>query len=459
MPPVAAPAAAPASAPATPQPKPSSSEPITPIESPSNLDAEISAELDSLDDEKPRKQPTPQKQPIKPPATPQQKKVAPTKPQPEKKEKSDLGIEPEEDEEDAAKTKAEGEGEGEGDGTEESTDSKKPIKAADLRTAYEGLKKRFKEDYEPKVSKLESRIKELEASSDSQVQVLKKELEQKTSRLDALEKEAQFRDFKTSEKFKNEFEVPYQKAWAKAMKLLKQLTVPTEDGGAREATMQDMLTLANMPLNEAWKNARDMFGDAANDIMAARSKIQELAEAQDEALEEARKNAGEHEKKLAAQRQIEHQEMGKLWTETNKALAAQYPKWFAEVEGDTEGNELLRKGFSLADLHFLGPKGLSPEQIDMLPEKFRDAIRSDKFSIQDRVSLDAILRNKIASHGRLARQLKKANTRVAELEKSLAEYENSEPDAGSAGEAKRKPSGGAMEESMSELDEINRRNS
>lgn len=449
-----APAAAPAAAPAPTQ-KQSSSEPIVPIESSSNLDAEIEADLDSLDDEKPRRQSTPQKPPEKTQTQTQQKKVEPPKPKTEKKESDGLDVEPEDDE---AEDKSKGETEIKPEDEDAAGESKKPIKAADLRSAYEGLKKRFKEEYEPKVSKLEAKIKELEGSGSNQVQTLKKELEEKTSRLEVLEREAQFRDFKTSEKFKNEYEIPYQKAWAKAMKLLKQLTVPTEDGGNREATMQDMLTLANMPLNEAWKNARDMFGDAANDIMSARSKIQELAEAQDEALEEARKNAGEHEKKLAAQRQIEHQEMGKLWNETNKALAQNYPKWFAETEGDNEGNELLRKGFSLADLHFLGPKGLSPEQVELLPDKFRDAVKTDKFSIQERVALDALLRNKIASHSRLARQLKKANARVSELEKSLKEYEQSEPDASSAGEVKRKPTAGAMDDSMSELDEIDRRN-
>jgi len=195
--------------------------------------------------------------------------------------------------------------------------------------------------------------------------------------------------------------------------------------------------------------------------MAHRRAIKELSEAQTKALQDAKTNAAEHEKKLATQRQIQHQEATRLWTETNKALAQKYPKWFAEAEGDQEGNELLRKGFSIADLHFIGSKHLSPEQVELLPERFRNAIKANgDLTLPDQVFLDALLRNKIASHGRIAANLKKANARIKELEESLKAYESSEPPAGKGGEGGGK--GGLanpLDDANAELDEINRRNS
>jgi len=214
-----------------------------------------------------------------------------------------------------------------------------------------------------------------------------------------------------------------------------------------------------LPLGEARAKAKEIFGEAADDVMAHRRVIRELSEAQTKALDDAKTNASEHEKRLVAQREIQHQEISKQWEEANKSLAEKYPKWFAETEGDTEGNELLRKGFSLADLHFLTEKNLKPEQIEMLPPRFRDAIKANggELPIKERVALDALLRHKIASHSRLARNLKTANTRIAELEKSLADYEKSEPTGrpggGKAGEVD------PISEADAELDALDRRHS
>jgi hypothetical protein len=64
------------------------------------------------------------------------------------------------------------------------------------------------------------------------------------------------------------------------------------------------------------------------------------------------------------------------------------------------------------------------------------------------------LRHKIASHSRIARNLKQANAKIKELEKSLAEYESSEPPAGKSGGKTSKPSLNPMEEAQAELDKL-----
>lgn len=435
-PPPSAPAAAPPS-PSAPKPSPapapskSDATPPQPIEKPISFDDEIDSDLAAIDE-------TPEKRNAKKPQ-------APAKP-PEKKEEVDEASPDDDQAEPIQKPENEA--------------PVKPVKAADLRTAYEGLKKKVKEDYEPKVAKLEARIKELESSGPDKLNPVVEELTQKKKRLEELENEIRYVKYEKSEEFQEKYEKPYLEAWKKASADLGELTVETEDGETRPATTADLIHLANLPLGEARAQARIMFGDAADDVMAHRRVIRELSQAQTKALEDAKKNASEREKQLESQRQVEYQQTIKLWDESNKALAQKFPKWFAKVEGDTEGNTLLDRGFSLADLHFLGEKGLTPEQIEMLPQQFRDKLKTaGKLDVKDRVALDALLRHKIASHSRLALNLKKANSRIEELEKSLAEYEKSEPPAGKTGG---RPKGDAVnsptDEAFSELDAIDAKN-
>lgn len=448
MPP-APPAAAPAAAPSAPAPAPSKapapaakpsgspapsksdSMPPAPIDKPVSFDDEIDSDLAAIDETPEKRNAVKPKAPVKPP---------------EKKEEATEEPGPDDEPEAPAEPKDEA--------------PVKPVKAADLRTAYEGLKKKVKDEYEPKVSKLEARIKELESSGPEKMTPIVEELEQKKKRLEELESEIRYIDYQKSEEYQEKYEKPYVEAWKKAAADLSELTVETEDGESRTATTADLIHLANLPLGEARAQARIMFGDAADDVMAHRRAIRELSQAQTKALEDAKKNASERESKLAAQREIERQQTGKLWEESNKALAEKFPKWFAKVEGDTEGNSLLDRGFSLADLHFIGEKHLSPEQIEMLPTQFKDKIKANgKLDIKDRVALDALLRHKIASHSRLALNLKKANTRIAELEKALSEYETSELPGGKSGGVPKAPANASPEaEAFAELDAIDTKN-
>lgn len=390
----------------------------------------IDTELEGLDDEKP----------AAPPKPPAGKAAAPVKPKaPAKEEESDPGkVDP-----------PEGGGEA----------PVKPVKAADLRGAYEGLKKKVREEYEPELNKLRDKVKEYEASHPQQTEQLTKELEETRKRRDELESEIRFVNYQKSTEYQEKYVKPYQEAWNKAVEELAELTVSDAEGNTRTATANDLLALANLPLGEARRQAREMFGDAADDVMTHRRVIRELSAAQTKALDDAQKQSGEREKQLATQRQIEHQQTIKLWQTENQELAKKYPNWFAHVEGDTEGNALLDKGMALADLHFVGAKDLAKEQIEMLPPAFRDILKTKgTLSVQERVKLDALLRHKIASHSRIAHKLKTAHARIKELEKSLAEYEQSSPPAGKAGGGSGK--GGEtnpVSEAEAELDAIDRK--
>lgn len=318
-----------------------------------------------------------------------------------------------------------------------------PVKINDLRTAYGDLKKKVREEYEPKlqhVATLEARVKELEGTNPPEVSVLQEKLTQAEKRRDELEEKIAFFDYRQSKDFLENFQKPYVAAWARARKDLAQISVELPNGEFRAATDEDLVELANMPLGKAQVEANKKFGDLADAVMRHRERILDLAEKQDEALEKAQQKAAERAKLGPVEAKARNERVQKDWTEANSAVVTKWPNMFGKRDDDTEGNALLDKGLALADRLF------SPTP-DNAPKDEADALR-----------LHAVLRQKIANHDRLALWLKKANTRIKELETNLAEYERSNPNGGLGG----RPGGGGgtgdyLEDANAELDALDKR--
>lgn len=317
-----------------------------------------------------------------------------------------------------------------------------PKGLVETRTAYQTLKKKFKEEYEPKlqqVQKLEAKVKELETANPPEMKALQERLEAAEKRNAQLEGDIEFIDFSKSAKFEKEYKLPYRQAWAAALADLEELTVEDEAGNTRKAGEKDLLELANLPLGAARKKANAMFGESADDVMAHRRKVIDLANAQNRALEEARNNATERATTAESTRKANSEKTIKMWTEANAAIVQKWPKMFAPVEGDAEGNALLQKGEAMADRLF------SPTD-ETKPKTPEDAIR-----------LHALIRNKIRNHDRLALWLKNANAKIKELETTLAQYESSEPNGGQGGGPGKGGTKSYMQEAEDEIDELARK--
>lgn len=427
MPAIAEPPAAPAAPSTPPTQSPASAAPI-------DFGADIDADLASLDDSR-QPPPAPAKAPEKPTPT-----VKPSE-KPEAAKPADKTA----DAKPADKPVDE--------------PPPKPVKAADLRGAYEGLKKRVKDELEPKLHQLEARVKEYETRKPEDTAPLQAKLEAAQKRADELESEIRFVNYRKSNEFKEKYEKPYEEAWASALAQIRQLQVATEDGGTRPATDSDILALANMPVGELDAKADEMFGRSAPRVVRHIEKIRELSDAQHKALADAQKNAGEREKTLTVQQQAARTELLKLWQGSNKELAEKYPAWFGHSEDDPEGNALLDKGFALADLHFVGRNDMTEQQIDLLPPAFRDALKSRGYlTPQERVQLDARLRNKAANHDRLVLRVKRLTAELKEKTDALAEYEKSSPPAGKAGEGSAAAVADELATAEAELDKIDREN-
>jgi hypothetical protein len=304
----------------------------------------------------------------------------------------------------------------------------KPVKAAELRVAYDNLKKEKREVLEPKIQSLEAKIKELESRQPEDTAPIVEKMTAIEKRNAELEQHIQFVDYQKSKEFTEKYQQPYTEAWTKAVADFGQLTVrvPGEVDAAtgepsfttRAATADDLLYLANLPLSQMDDQAEAMFGKSAARVIRHVERVRELSDAQNKALAEAKNKGGEWVKTRQIQMQQQAQAHQKLWTDYNKQIAERFPKMFAPEEGDTEGNELLVKGFAQADRLFAPTK----DSAFKTPE--------------ERIQFHAMLRNKIANHDRLAKRLKTTQAELAEAKEALAAYEQSEPPAGKGGAAR-----------------------
>lgn len=349
---------------------------------------------------------------------PQKAKVEPPKPKPTEADKT----EPEPSKEEGAET----------------TTETKPVKAAELRVAYERSKETLKAK-DAEIAKLQTELKAARSApaDDPEKKVLLEKFNASEKRRQDLEKEISFVAYHKSAEFVEKYQRPYEEAWHKAVAELSELTVEAEDGTSRRATAQDLIALANMPLGDARKLANQMFGDAADDVMAHRRKVRELSDAQNKALADAQKNADARDKERQTQSLQERQKMATLWQSENKAWVEKFPRWFGKEDGDAEGNALLDRGYAMADAAFSSNGDTTPEQ---------------------RVKLHAAMRNRAAAFGKIALRLKQAKTRIKELEQSLADYEASEPKSGEGGrDTPGKLPADPYSEAVSELDRLGRK--
>lgn len=322
---------------------------------------------------------------------------------------------------------------------EKKEEKPEPTKIGDLRTAYRELKK-WRNDNEPKLAQLqtlEAKVKELETGNPPEVKALQERLKAAESRRDELEAEMAHVDYSKSAEFQEKFVKPYHQAWADALSDLKEMEVELPDGKTRQATEDDLVELANLPLSKARSRANELFGDSADDMMAHRREILRLSKAQADALEESRTKAVERKQITETQRKEMAENAAKAFTESKQEYEKRWPKMFAPKEGDAEGNALLEKGRALANRLF------APTE-ETRPKTPAEAIR-----------LHAIMWQKIANHDRLARWLKNANARIKELETSLAEYETSDPNGGLTDNAGRGSANG--DDAEAEIDALARK--
>ena len=311
-----------------------------------------------------------------------------------------------------------------------------PVKAADLRTAYEGAKKE-KQELQSKLQSVTAELEQVRKTSAVDVAPLQEKLTAYEKELTDLREEIRFTNYAKHPEFAEKYQKPYTDAWNKAVGEVTQLNISTADGSVRKANANDLLALANAPLDQLDELAEAWFGKSSARVIRHIEKVRELAEAQETALANARKGGSEREKLQQIQAAESQKKVAGVWQQTNSELSTKYPKWFAPEEGDAAGNELLQKGYEYADSIFDSKNNavLTPEQ---------------------KATRAAVIRNKAAGFDRLAHKFKSATARIAELEKSLKEFEESAPPSGRGGDPKRGSQNGFMSDAMAELETLDK---
>lgn len=435
--PAAAPAAPakPAAAPVSPAPPSRGSVAPPPEKDPSDWMGDVGEELEQLADETPKPakttrkpEKTSEKPPQtegKPPGTEEEALETETPPAPEK---------PAEPAEDVTK-----------------------MGARDLRKAYEGSQKKIREELQPKISKLEARVRELETSKPEENSALSEKYKSIERRNQELEAHMAFVDYEQSTDYQTKYFKPYVEAWERARSDLAELKVELPDGQSRPATDEDIRMLAALPLGDRQVKANAMFGDLSSYVMQHVAEIKRLSDAQLKALGDAKKNALAASAEKKRQMTEAHQTKLKLWDQANKELVDKYPVRFAPIEGDTEGNKALAAGQALVQVLF-APEDMTPAEVALLPKFARDEIAAKGgLSQQSTVRLHAIIKNKAAAYDRLSLRMKSLREELAEAKQALKEYEDSTPGGpGGGSPSAGGSSGGMFDDADAEIDKLAR---
>lgn len=239
-----------------------------------------------------------------------------------------------------------------------------------------------------------------------------------------LEEEIRYTNYAKSQEFQERYQKPYEEAWTKAVSDLGELEVLAEDGSvARKATASDLISLARMPLGEARKLANQMFGDSASDVMMHRQKIRDLSDAQNKALEDARKSGSERETQWIEKSKAIQSELSTLWQKFNTEDASKHD-FLKPKEGDDEWNTRLDKAKAIVD----GSFAHNPADPNLTPEQRAEVVRKR-----------VIVRNRAIAFSPLKLEIKRLKAQLAERDTKLKQFEDSAPTGGSAGGKNGKP--------------------
>lgn len=271
------------------------------------------------------------------------------------------------------------------------------------------------EAYKAKLANTERELAEARVKGNpADVDALKQKLEAAEKRAQSYEEEMRYIDYSKSEEFKEKYVKPYDDAWSRAAAELEELTIATPEGGTRQATVKDLLNLAQLPLGEARRMANELFGDAADDVMAHRRTIRELAAAQDKALADAKKNGNERQQQQAEALNKVRTEGQQLWAQI---LAEEEGKrdFLQAKEDDNEWNEKLEKAKLFVD-GALSKNAFDPK---LTPQERAEAVKRH-----------VALRNRAIGFAVRGLEIKRLRADLKSANDELAKFKSSTPTTG-----------------------------
>jgi hypothetical protein len=280
------------------------------------------------------------------------------------------------------------------------------------------------EESKKKIASLEQQISE--AKSTSLAEQERKQLSERADKAEARAKEYEdhlrFTDYQQSQEFKDKYEKPYTSAWNRAMNELSGLGVPTDDaGGTRPFTTQDMLQLVNADTIPARKMANELYGDFANEVMLQRNEIRRMADEQNAALDDAKKNGAERIKQQQETSQKTRSEINEHIKTSFKGAIESFQKdeanarFFTAKEGDEDWNSTLERSKQFSASVFTE----NPEDPKLTPQQRAEIVKKH-----------AAIFNRSSAFPLMKRTIIGLEKQLAEAKKELEGFKGSRPDAG-----------------------------
>lgn len=326
--------------------------------------------------------------------------------------------------------------------------STEPKTTPELRKAYDAQKKRVSQMEAELKSIKEERQKQTNVSDHPEFKSLKERFEAAEKKANELAEKIRFSAFEQSEEYHNQYVKPFEEAYRVGMAKTASLrTLPkiNPDSGevtepARQATQNDFVALLQMDDEAAATTAEALFGPSkASLILWHRENVLKANSAREGALENYRKTSGERSKADSERLAQDTKAKQEAWEKNNKMAKEKYPQFFAEAEGDDEGNNLLRAGYSRFESAFNGGKTIDKDgNPSQLTPAQLTALHSEMF-------------NKAAAFNRIAHQNKSLSARVKELESELEAFKNSEPGQGEGRKVEGEEKSESWEDALNKL--------
>lgn len=271
---------------------------------------------------------------------------------------------------------------------------------------------------EEAIASLESRIAEAEARG-KDTTALTERLAEREKELENVRADLRAAKSEVSDEFKAKWEKPFSVAADYAKRIVEGMVVngvENADGTTtqpRAATWNDFVSLYKLPLAQASKQARTMFGEDGQLIIGQVLKLQDLEHQRVTALEEEKASWKQRETEAHAE-QVKQREAFTSARETvRKALTEKYPDLYAEDPNDPEGNAILLK---------------TRELINKKPATFQE-------------SVNLYVRNQLNAEAapRLAYRLSKVRAELEAAKSTIEEMKKSRPGPGSRSTASAPP--------------------
>ena len=262
----------------------------------------------------------------------------------------------------------------------------------ELRQAYEKLKAEH--------SGLSAKVKKLEA-----LETVKEEFERVQKERDELSTKLEQANYLDSPTFKKEWEEPFVE---KLDALYKEAGAMLVEDGTRVGSEADINELYSLwkDRTKALSRARELFGPDSTLIVQKLNDLKEFEQKRDKSITTWKETKKQRQLREAEEGQRRNQMMSETWVNSIREEKEANPELYT-FDGDDELKTLAAKGEALSDAAFMGVPDLEPAKM---------------------IRLQAIVRNRAAAFGPMARKALKLEKRIKELEAHIKEYESGAPE-------------------------------